>query len=234
MHVIFFDNLPSTNAYAKENIKNLKHKDIILADTQSEGKGRMQRVWLSPQGGLYFTIVLKPQNSDVQNLQSLTQAMALAVCKSIKSQGLQSYIKWPNDVLCEGKKICGILSLALYDNQSLSGVLVGTGINIAKQNLDCGKPAASLQDFGINIKKEDFLAIVIDNFNAIYEQTLKEGFVAIKQEFKQNFPYLGKDTQIKMQGKTLTGTVLDLDDHGRLLLKTQSGTEAVAIGDMDF
>lgn len=234
MNVIAFDNLPSTNAYAKDNIKNLKHKDIILAQTQSEGKGRMQRVWLSPQGGLYFTVVLKPQNTDVQNLQSLTQAMALAVCKSINSQGIKSYIKWPNDVLCEGKKVCGILSLAIYDNQSLSGVLVGTGINIAKQNLNCGKPAASLQDFGISIKKEDFLAIVLDNFNTLYEKTAKEGFRAIKADYKNNFPYFGKETQITTQEKTLTGTAFDLDDHGRLLLKTENGIETVSLGDMDF
>jgi BirA family biotin operon repressor/biotin-[acetyl-CoA-carboxylase] ligase len=234
MNVIAFDNLPSTNAYAKENIKELKHKDIILAQTQSEGKGRMQRVWLSPHGGLYFTIVLKPQDIDALFLQSLTQAMALAVCKTINAQGIKSYIKWPNDVLCEGKKVCGILSQAVYDNQTLSGILIGTGVNIAKQTFDCGKPAAALQDFGLTLSKEAFLEHLINNFEALYEQIIKQGFKAIKQDFKHNFPYLGKDTQIVMQQKTVAGKVFDLDDCGRLLLKTANGTQAVAMGDMDF
>ena len=234
MNVIAFDNLPSTNAYAKDNIKKLKHKDIILARTQSDGKGRMQRVWLSPHGGLYFTIVLKPQDIDALFLQSLTQAMALSVCQTITAQGIKAYLKWPNDVLCEGKKVCGILSQAVYDNQTLSGLLIGAGVNIEKQNLDCGKPAACLRDFGLKISKEAFLELLINNFDALYEQTLKQGFKAIKQDFKDNFPYLGKDTQIKTQQETIIGEVADLDDFGRLLLKTQNGIKTVALGDMDF
>lgn len=234
MNVIAFDNLPSTNAYAKDNIKELKHKDIILAGTQSEGKGRMQRVWLSPPGGLYFTIVLKPQNINALFLQSLTQAMAISVCKTITAQGVKAYLKWPNDVLCEGKKVCGILSHAIYDNQILSGILIGVGVNIEKQSLDCGKPAASLRDFGLTISKEAFLELLINNFDELYEKTTIRGFKAIKQDFKNNFPYLGKDTQIKTQQETIIGEVADLDDFGRLLLKTQNGIKTVALGDMDF
>ncbi len=234
MNVIAFDNLPSTNAYAKDNIKDLKHKDIILARTQSDGKGRMQRVWLSPPGGLYFTVVLKPQNIDALFLQSLTQAMALAACRTINAQGIKAYIKWPNDVLCEGKKVCGILSQAVYDNQTLSGIVIGAGVNIEKQNLDCAKPAACLRDFGLKISKEAFLELLINNFDALYEQTLKQGFKAIKQDFKHNFPYLGKETQIKTQQEIFIGEVIDLDDCGRLLLKTEKGIKAVTLGDMDF
>ncbi len=234
MNVIAFDNLPSTNAYAKDNLKELKHKDIILAGTQSAGKGRMQRVWLSPPGGLYFTVVLKPHNTDVQNLQSLTQAMALSVCKTVNLQGIKAYIKWPNDVLCEGKKICGILSQAVYDDQALSGVLIGAGVNIAKQNFDCAKPAAALQDFGLTLSKEAFLKLLINNFEELYGQIITQGFKAIKQDFKQNFPYLGKKTQIKTQREIIEGEVFDLDDCGRLLLKTQNGIKTVALGDMDF
>jgi predicted ATP-binding protein involved in virulence len=75
---------------------------------------------------------------------------------------------------------------------------------------------------------------LINNFEALYEQIIKQGFKAIKQDFKHNFPYLGKDTQIVMQQKTVAGKVFDLDDCGRLLLKTANGTQAVAMGDMDF
>jgi len=234
MNVIPFDNLPSTNAYAQENLKSLKHKDVILAFTQSQGKGRMQRVWISPRGGLYFSVVLKPSQYNTAVLSSLTQAMALAVCKTLNAKGLNTYLKWPNDVLCQGKKICGILSNAVFEDNTLTGIIVGAGINVSQENLHCDKPAVTLKQLGLEIENETLLNLVLNSFDTLQEQVLMQGFTAIKQDFKANFPYLNTQVNICVQGKNIQGVAVDLDEEGRLILQTQNGTQAVTMGDMDF
>lgn len=234
MNVIAFDSLPSTNDYAQDNLNTLNHKDVITAETQSRGKGRMQRVWLSPKGGLYFTVVLKPALKDTAVLSSLTQAMALAVCKTVKGQGINAYLKWPNDVLCSGKKFCGILSRAVFEENSLSAILIGTGINVEPAVINCGKPSVTLKELGLKIEKEELLKLVLNNFDTLQDTVLARGFAAIRQQFKDNFPYIGQQVNINAQQQNIKGTASDIDNLGRLLIQTPNGIITVNMGDMDF
>ena len=230
MRIIRFDTLPSTNTYAKENIDNLGHFDIILAGTQTAGRGRLGRSWHSGEGGLYFSLILKPQKAQ----PALTQAMALSVCTVLRAYGAQVYLKWPNDVLADGKKICGILSEAVFQNNFLKGIIIGVGINISQRQILSDKPAATIKQSGIDIEKQKLLGEVLDLFGQNYSRLQEGGFRLIKTDYKTHFPYLGKEISINAGPRVITGAAFDLDDDGRLLVKTANGIETATAGDMDF
>ena len=95
-----FATLPSTNGYVKENAAILSHGDVVVAQTQTEGRGRQGRKWVSGPGGLYFTICLKPPG--MAFLANMTQLLCLAICRAVKGTGVKTELKWPNDVLVRG------------------------------------------------------------------------------------------------------------------------------------
>lgn len=230
MEILSFEVLPSTNTYAYENFDTLADGQIVLAKTQTAGRGRLKRVWLSQEGGLYFSLVVKPQNFKIDFLGSLTQAMALSVCKTLQELGAkEAVLKWPNDILCEGKKICGILSQAVFKEGELCGVVIGVGVNIAQSKIDSPKPAVSLKMLGIEAKKEDALKEIINRFNIYYPQVCKQGFKAIKEEFLKDFPFVNKEIKIVVDKKEFCGICHGLDDKGQLLLDNK----VVNIGDME-
>lgn len=229
MEILSFEVLPSTNLYACQHFDNLKDGQIVLAKTQTAGRGRKERVWLSQEGGLYFSLVVKPQNFKIDFLGSLTQAMALSVCKTLQELGAASVLKWPNDILCEGKKICGVLSQAVFKDNKLSGVVIGVGVNIAQSEIDSPKPAISLKMLGIKANKSEVLEKIISKFNIYYPQVCKSGFQAIKEEFLNNFPFLDKEIKIIVDDKEICGICLGLDDKGQLLIDGK----VVNIGDME-
>ena len=229
MEILSFEVLPSTNTYACQNFDTLADGQIVLARTQTAGRGRLKRVWLSQDGGLYFSLVVKPQNFKIDFLGSLTQAMALSVCKTLQELGAKAVLKWPNDILCEGKKICGILSQAVFKEGRLSGVVIGVGVNIAQSKIDSPKPAVSLKMISIEAKKEEVLKVIINRFNVYYPQVCEQGFKAIKEEFLKDFPFVNKEIKIVVDDKEFCGICHGLDDKGQLLLDDK----VVNIGDME-
>ena len=230
MEILSFEVLPSTNLYACQNFDALADGQIILAKTQTAGRGRKERVWLSGDGGLYFSLVVKPQNFKIDFLGSLTQAMALSVLKTLQSFGAkEAVLKWPNDILCESKKICGILSQAVFKEGELGGVVIGVGVNIAQSEIASPKPAISLKMLGIEAKKEEVLKEIINRFNIYYPQVCAQGFKAIKEEFLKNFPFVNKEIKIVVDDKEFCGICHGLDDKGQLLLDDK----VVNIGDME-
>lgn len=236
MRILGFDSLPSTNTYAKEHIKNLLHNDIITADTQSDGRGRMRRLWLSPKGGLYFSVVLKPQGLAPRAFCSFTLAMALAVCKTLKNNGVEAYIKWPNDVLCGGKKLCGILSEGVFDESgAFLGLVIGAGLNVSQENLVCDKPAVTLKALGFNFERALLLKEICTLFEGYCNDIYASGFKALQEEFKRHIPALGQVVSLRTAKGFFTGTARDISAEGFLLLQTQEGAvEEFSVGDMDF
>ena len=229
MEILSFEVLPSTNLYACEHFDNLKDGQIVLAKTQTAGRGRKERIWLSQEGGLYFSLVVKPQNFKIDFLGSLTQAMALSVCKTLKELGAPAVLKWPNDILCEGKKICGILSQAVFKDNKLAGVVIGVGVNIAQDKIDSPKPAISLKMLGIKAKEREVLESIIEKFSFYYPQVCLNGFRAIKEEFLNNFPFTNKEIKIVVDTQEICGICHGLDDKGQLLIDSK----VVNIGDME-
>lgn len=223
MKIYSFDTLPSTNTYCIENFDSYENQDIIMAETQTAGKGRKGRKWSSETGGLYFTIILKPSEIKVEQASSLTQIMAVAVCKTVRNLGAKAYLKWPNDVLYKGKKFCGILSEAIAKDNILKGIIIGVGINIEQKNIVSDKPFTTLADMGLKISKSVLLEEIFSNFQSVQKQNFIE-------EFKKLCPAI--NTEIIVDGKK--GIFEDIDNAGRMILKTEKGREIIMAGDVQF
>ncbi|MBO7238683.1 MAG: biotin--[acetyl-CoA-carboxylase] ligase [Elusimicrobiaceae bacterium] len=226
-----FDELDSTNAYAKRNCSLIENQTIIVAKTQSAGRGRLSRSWLSEPGGLYFSVVLKP--TQITHLANLTQLMALSVCQVLRELGVAAQLKWPNDVLVNDKKICGILSEAVTSENKFDALVLGVGVNIAQTDLSrAGQPAVSLAMLGINYDAEKMLQQILDRFFAQYENVLQNGFSAIRTDYLNYFPYIGKEVIIAHGTTPTRGTVQTISPVGELILNTPAGQTVISIGDM--
>ena len=223
MKIFGFSTLPSTNTYAVEHFDSFENQNIIMAETQTAGKGRKGRKWSSETGGLYFTIILKPSEIKPEQASSLTQVMAVSVCKAVRNLGADAYLKWPNDVLYKGKKFCGILSEAVIKENLFKGLVIGVGINIEQKNIVSEKPFTTLADMGLKVSKSVLVESIISNF----EKVQKQDFIS---EFKKLCPTINKE--IVVDGKK--GIFEDIDSAGRMVLKTQKGREVIIAGDVQF
>lgn len=230
--VLYFPSLTSTNAYAKQHAQSLPDKTIIVADEQTAGRGRFDRKWVSAPGGLYFSVLMKP--TDVTNLPNLTQLMALCICQTVRKLGAEAILKWPNDVLVDGKKISGILSEVILRENTFYALVIGVGINAEQENLSgVGQPAVSLRELGIRLEKQELLQDVLERFWPRCAAVLKEGFSAFGKEYKELFPYLGKTISVTNGGRKISGAVQDISPTGTLLLATTLGRREFSIGDIN-
>lgn len=234
-----FTELNSTNLYAMVNIANLCDRDIIVAEKQISGYGRFKRAWLSEKSNnLYMSIVLKPEVEDfsVLPLANLTQYLSVALCKTIESFGIESCIKWPNDVLVNGKKIAGILCQTSINGNNLNGIVLGIGVNLNLEQDDLDKidqPATAMNiELGTSVDYEKFTRMLLDEFFVRYNEFMACGFEMIKSEYISRCSFIGEMIQVKNLDKTLRGIADGIDEAGALLLKCDKSKETIMIGDV--
>lgn len=172
--VHFFDTLGSTNAQAKREAEDgAAHGTVVVADMQTAGRGRRGRDWVSPAGtNIYFTLILRPQ-IEPDRASMLTLVMAHSVARAIAQEtGLKCGIKWPNDIVVNGRKICGILTEMSAERDYIHYVVIGVGINVGEQEFaaEIADKAASLnEECGRNIKRSALTARVMQCFEEDYE-----------------------------------------------------------------
>ncbi|MFN4189474.1 MAG: biotin--[acetyl-CoA-carboxylase] ligase [Pseudothermotoga sp.] len=126
--VIWVATLPSTNDFVKENWQRLLHGTVVVAQCQTAGRGRYNRYWHSPEGGLWFSILFKPRKQIKPTF--FTKICSVAIVKALSLIEVYTRIKWPNDIYYEGKKLAGILSESVFEENTLKAVIVGIGINV--------------------------------------------------------------------------------------------------------
>lgn len=163
-NILHFPEIHSTNSYAMENLADLQDRLIIIADKQTMGRGRFDRKWISDKvGNVYLSIVLK----DIA-LTNLTPYLAETVCNVLQTYGIKPQIKEPNDVMVDGKKICGILAQASTQANYLKGMVIGVGVNLNLNDDDLEKidqPAISLNLLlGKPVNRDDFIEKLLDEF----------------------------------------------------------------------
>lgn len=230
-NILRFDELDSTITYAKQHSHSLADKTIIIAKRQTAGRGRFDRKWDSQEGGLYLGIWLQPRKTDF--LANLTQLTALSVCLVLRKLGADAWLKWPNDVLADGKKICGILSEAVASSSGFEGLVIGPGINVRQTDLShVGQPAVSLKMLGIETDEETVMQHLLDTFFDRYEAVAESGFSVIRGEYLKYFPYIGKQVTIQYGAGPAVGAVKTISPEGRLVLQTPQGIKEISIGDM--
>ncbi len=218
-----FKTLSSTQDKAKEFFKKGLNDIVIIADVQTNSRGRFKRKWHSSKGGLWMSILLKPHN--VKNLQYLTFAAAVAVVKSIKKiTGIKTKIKWPNDVHYNGKKLCGILTEGIFGREN--HVIVGIGLNANQDNFstDIRNIATSIKI--INNKEtsiNDLSKNIINEFFKIYNnQYNKNKLENIIEEWKKNCDMINKNIIVISKNKKIYGKAIGIDEDCNLLLELEN------------
>ncbi len=223
-----YDVLTSTNDKAKEQ-SNLATKPLVIsAICQTKGRGRRGRTWVSKEGNLFFSQLL----SFPMPLSDLVFISSLSVAKAILeiAPQLAVKIKWPNDVLIDGKKVCGIL-LETGENAT---AIIGIGINLRQSPSadDILYPTTALGDLGVEISRDKFLKIYLQHFNYWTDIRLKQSFEPIRSAWLELAAFLDEKITVNCTAKNISGIFKGIDEQGLLLLKQEEKIIYIAAGDV--
>lgn len=239
MNIINFEKLDSTNAYAKKNIETLADKTVISTNIQTNGYGRFNRQWVDLGAeNIYMTFVLKPSEDLKEVYANLTQFLSICLCKQLEELELTPQIKWPNDVIINGKKVCGILAETVIKSGKLKGIALGIGVNLntSEKNLkEIDRPATSLNiELRQNINKKEFMNDLINRFFSGYDEFLSSGFKFIKEDYSKRNIFKKKCTlKVAISNKIKEGLFEDFDNNGNLLLlMPDSKVENINMGEI--
>ena len=229
--IFFKRSVTSTNRWAGKFAKfGACDGTVFLAESQTAGRGRLKRKWVSPAGGLWFSIILRPKLKPTE-ASGLVFAASLAVAEVLeKLYRLKTQVKWPNDVLVNAKKVCGILAESKSSGNNVEYIIVGIGINAncrVKKSLpeELWKTATSLEDeLGRKIELELLLRELLEELESRYNGFLRNGLSAILDEWKKHAGFLGCQVEVESMDERLTGLALDVDSSGSLVLKLGDGT----------
>ncbi len=205
--------VPSTQNEARRLVEvgEAKAGHVVVADEQSEGRGRFGRSWLSPVGGLYATyiVALHPMISLISGI---------AVVRALEHFGVDVHLKWPNDLVIDGRKLAGILIETAGDV-----ALVGIGINLEEAPL---QTATSLRAVGATARRGELVV-------AIWEELcIAEASEDVLTSYREDLTTLGRPVVVALEGgETIEGTAVDVDREGRLLVETASGVRAISSGE---
>ena len=228
-NIKIYKTLESTNKTAKEMaVAGAEHGTVIIADSQTKGRGRYSRSYFSPSGGLYMSIILRPEVLNFENPTSVTAFAAVAVCEAIESISEKTpKIKWVNDVLIDEKKVCGILTEAVtdFESGSLDWIVLGIGINVYIKTEDfpddLQTSATSIfpneKMFGVRNK----LSAEIINRILGYDITPREA--EIFRKYKNRLAMLGNQVTVIQNKNEYKAAVIDIDAAGHLVVKNENG-----------
>ena len=230
--IFYFPELESTNIIAKDKAsqitKEIDEGTIIIAEKQSAGKGRLGREWFSPVGGIWLSIILYPQLPP-SYIPRITLMTAVAVVKAIRMcTQIKSQIKWPNDILINEKKVCGILTEMSAELDMINWVVVGIGINA---NIDLRDFPEDIQANTISLKETSGKEVLrvkltqtfLQEFEKYYDKLKRKEFPSILEEWKLYSHTLGKKIKVDMGERIITGDAVDINEEGALILKKEDG-----------
>ncbi|MEW6670556.1 MAG: biotin--[acetyl-CoA-carboxylase] ligase [Thermodesulfobacteriota bacterium] len=219
----YFPEATSTMEIAKEMArKGCPHFTVVIAGRQQQGRGRLKRVWLSAEGGLYFTMVLRPPvptalSPRINFLASLVLAQTLQRLYCVDAK-----VKWPNDILVGGKKISGMLAEMEAESDMVTFINIGIGVNVNNDPSDREPAATSLKKIhGKAFLRKKLLTDFLDAFENRLETLSLE---AVIPEWKRHTLTLGRQVKIVTTRETVEGLAMDVDENGALLLELADGS----------
>ncbi len=203
---------------------------VVIAELQSKGRGRLQRVWQSEQGGLYFTIVLRPDMAPLKSFR-INFAASLVLATVLRERfHVDAKVKWPNDILVDGMKISGMLSEMEAEAGKLSFINLGIGINVNNDPGEYEQRATSIKKcIGKRVSRRNLLSCFLDELE---KRTAGRSLDNIISQWKKHSATLGKHVRVVTVQDTLEGLAVDVDENGTLILKQADGTlKPVIYGD---
>jgi BirA family biotin operon repressor/biotin-[acetyl-CoA-carboxylase] ligase len=237
-----FDTLDSTNARAYQLALNgAEEGEVVIAESQQKGKGRLGRQWFSPPFlNLYLSVILRPPIPPHQ-ASLMTLMAAVATADAIRQlSGLFPLIKWPNDILLRDRKVAGLLNEIHSEIDRIHFVILGIGVNL---NMDesmfseeIRAAATSLRiEMGRTISRKVFLQILLEELERWYSIFIHEGSAAILEAWRNRAQIKGRRVNVTSFGEALTGVAIDVDSDGALILETgDEGRRRVVAGDVEY
>ena len=226
-NIMIFETLESTNKTAKElSISGAKHGTVVLARSQTAGRGRYARQFHSPPGGIYLSFILHPDRLSLETPTLITAIAAVAVCRAVETVATDSpRIKWVNDIFSNGKKICGILTEAVTDFESgnIQWVVVGIGVNFNTKRQDIPKDLRGI--IGSIFAEGNPIVTRNQLVGEIINQVLcgtTYGREQILCEYKKRLMMLGEQITVVSKKETYRATAMDIDGSGHLIVKKEN------------
>lgn len=237
--VLYFDTIDSTNTKAQELAeKGYPSGTLVVADKQESGKGRRGRSWVSPSGtGIFMTLMIKP-DINPNNASMLTLVAALAVAKAITSvTGEEAMIKWPNDIVVNGKKVCGILTEMNAQFDYINHIVVGIGINVHNESFpeEISQMASSLmiEAGGKRFHRAQIIAETMSYFEQYYDTFLKtQDLSALVREYDELLVNRNKSVRVLDPKEPFDGKAMGITSKGELIVDTWESRKLVSSGEV--
>jgi BirA family transcriptional regulator, biotin operon repressor / biotin---[acetyl-CoA-carboxylase] ligase len=236
--VRYFDTIGSTNdealAWAAADTPDLS---VVIADEQTAGRGRLDRKWFTPRGtALAFSVVLRPTTEERPHLTRIVGLAALAVAESLRKRGLDARIKWPNDILIQNRKVCGILIESVWSGEDVDCVVIGIGINVQEGSVP---PEEMLQFPATSLEAEigqapDRVNILRDILVTLIELRSRLGTDEFIKQWQDLLALQGETVQVEMEkNPRVTGQISGLEPDGSLKIRNEHGESVtVRFGDV--
>jgi BirA family transcriptional regulator, biotin operon repressor / biotin---[acetyl-CoA-carboxylase] ligase len=235
-----YDELGSTNDRAKELAEGgALHGEVVIAETQTAGRGRRGRTWVSPpRKNVYLSVILRPELPPAR-APELTLVASLAVCDALRQAGVDASIKWPNDVLVGGRKIAGILTELAAEPDRVHWVVIGLGVNVNARREDFpeelrDEATSLLIERGEPSPRALFAAACLTGLEAWVDAHAEEGFAPIRAAWRERSSTLGREVVVRADGREIAGIAEDIDEQGALLVRTAAGLERILAGDVQL
>lgn len=234
--IVYYDIVDSTNTAAYHLAKKGAPEGmVILAEAQTKGKGRLSRNWASPkQKGIYMSVILRPELTPFQ-APKITLLAAVSAALAIRDySGVPALIKWPNDILANGKKIGGILTEMEAEPDTVKFLILGIGINVNARASELPKGASSIfEETGNKTSRVELVRAVLERLDENYTLFKREGFSPIKKEWRNLSATLGRRVRVTCMDKKVEGEATDIDSDGGLKIRLDNGFyEKVMAGDV--
>ena len=237
--VLYFDTIDSTNTKAQELAeKGYPSGTLVVADKQESGKGRRGRSWVSPSGtGIFMTLMIKP-DINPNNASMLTLVAALAVAKAITSvTGEEAMIKWPNDIVVNSKKVCGILTEMSAQFDYINHIVVGIGINVHNESFpeEISQMASSLmiEAGGKRFHRAQIIAETMSYFEQYYDTFLKtQDLSALVREYDELLVNRNKSVRVLDPKEPFDGKAMGITPKGELIVDTWESRKLVSSGEV--
>jgi BirA family biotin operon repressor/biotin-[acetyl-CoA-carboxylase] ligase len=226
-NLIYLDSCGSTNTVASKLLEAGYHKDdtIIITNNQTHGKGQRNTEWQTePNSNLTFSIIKFPDFLVPNRGFYLNFIASLAVYNALKEYNLpQMKVKWPNDIYCGSKKLCGILIESKVIGKTVLSSIIGIGINVNQKLFKYDTATSISLVYGLDVSIEDLALGVIKNFNALYKQLRTGCFDFIRNQYLSNLYWLYETRTFDCEGVIFQGAIVDIDANGELVVRHSNG-----------
>ena len=237
LNIIYYEKISSTQLVAGElAAAGVDEGTIIVAESQTGGRGRIGRSWASPPGGIYLSIILRPAIKPSEALRFPLIA-GVAVAQAIKQlTGLKPCLKWPNDIIIEGRKVGGILTEMSSEMDRINYIIIGIGINANTESFPDGIRgiATSLRaECGKEVSRVKLVQGILTQLESLYQVFQVSGFETIREKWKAHSNTIGSWVSVRGERDQVEGEAIDIDEDGALILRKANGTlERIIAGDV--